>query len=220
MRAMILAAGRGVRMRPLTEQAPKPLLDVNGKPLIQYHVEGLVQAGIREIVINHARYGDQIEDFLGDGARFGARLYYSAEGDTPLETGGGIYKALPLLGDDPFIAINADIWTNYSFRSLPENPEGNAHLVLVHNPAHHPRGDFALKRGHIVNQGNPRYTFSGIGVYRRELFKGQTGGVFPLTPLLRKAADNGEVNGEIYTGVWQDIGTPERLQDLRLMLSS
>lgn len=194
---------------------PKPLLDINGKTLIQYHVENLVRAGINEIVINHGVYGDQIEKHLGDGSRFHANIGYSAEGNTPLETGGGIYQALPLLGDAPFLAINADIWTDYPLQSLPFNPPGLAHLVLIGNPEHNPTGDFAIKDAYLANTGIRLYTFSGIGVYRKELFQGQVGGVFPLTPLIRQAVDHHQVTGEIYTGVWLDIGTPERLNKLR-----
>ena len=215
MRAIILAAGRGERMRPLTETIPKPLLDVNGRPLIQYHVENLVRAGINEIVINHGIFGDQIEKHLGDGKHFHAHIYYSAEGTAPLETGGGIYRALPLLGDAPFLAINADIWTDFPYQSLPDNPAGLAHLVLVENPEHNPSGDFAINDANLANTGSSLYTFSGIGVYRKELFHGQVDGVFPLTPLLRRAIEKHQVSGEIYTGIWLDIGTPERLNHLR-----
>jgi MurNAc alpha-1-phosphate uridylyltransferase len=215
MRAIILAAGRGERMRPLTDATPKPLLEVNGKPLIQYHIENLVHAGIHEIVINHGLLGLQIEEYLGDGGRFAASLCYSAEGDTPLETGGGIYRALPLLGDNPFLVLNADIWTDYPFGELPSQPAGLCHLVLVENPEHNPGGDFAINNGYVANSGNPKYTFSGIGLYRKELFQDCSGGVFPLTPLIRRAADQQQVTGEIYTGTWQDIGTPERLYKLR-----
>ena len=193
---------------------------MGGKPLIHYHVENLVRAGISEIVINHGRFGDQIEKYLGDGSRLHARIGYSAEGDKPLETGGGIYRALPLLGADPFIAVNADIWTDYPFQSLPVDPVGDAYLVLVNNPAHNPQGDFAIQEGRLLNQGDVKYTFSGIGVYRRGLFSDQEDGVFPLTPLLRRAVENGRASGEIYSGEWQDIGTPDRLNVLRARLSS
>ena len=215
MHAIILAAGRGERMRPLTDAMPKPLLDINGKPLIQYHVENLVRAGINQIVINHGVYCDQIEKYLGDGSRFQANLVYSAEGNAPLETGGGIYRALPLLGEGPFLALNADIWTDYPFQSLLSNPPGLAHLVLVANPEHNPAGDFAIQDAYLTNRGARLYTFSGIGVYRKGLFQGQAGGVFPLTPLIRQAADKHQVTGEMYAGAWTDIGTPERLNKLR-----
>ncbi len=215
MHAMILAAGRGERMQPLTNTLPKAMLELNGKPLIQYQVEYLVHAGIREIVINHALFGDQIEAHLGDGHRFNADISYSAEMDEPLETGGGIFRALPLLGDDPFIVINADVWTDFPLQRLPVNPDSHAHLVLVNNPSHHPEGDFALEQGRVRNTGEVRYTFSGIGVYRRELFSSSSGGVFPLVSLLRPAIANNQVSGECYTGRWLDIGTPERLEILR-----
>ena len=215
MHAIILAAGRGERMRPLTGTLPKPLLDINSKPLIQYHVENLVHAGINNIVINHGVFGDRIEKQLGDGSRFHANIYYSAEGNTPLETGGGIYRALPLLGNDPFLAINADIWTDFPFQSLPAYLPGLAHLVLIANPEHNPAGDFAIQDTYLANTGTRLYTFSGIGVYRKELFQEQVGGVFPLTPLIRQAVASHRVTGEIYNGVWLDIGTPERLNKLR-----
>ena len=212
MKAMILAAGRGVRMRPLTDRIPKALLKVGRRCLIEYHIAALVQAGITDIVINHAHLGNQIEAVLGDGSRYDARIVYSPEGETALETGGGIYRALPLLGAKPFIVVNADIWTDYPFRQLPEKPSGLAHLVLVDNPAFNQTGDFVLNGGHIVEEGQPRLTYSGIGVFTPALFKGCKPGVFPLAPLLRKAITAGQVSGEHYQGVWYDIGTPERLE--------
>lgn len=216
MRAIILAAGRGERMRPLTDNTPKPLLEINGKPLIQYQVEKLVSAGINDIVINHGIMGERIENFLGNGQRLGANIIYSAEGNIPLETGGGIFHALPYLGNAPFIAINADIWTDFPYQNLRSTLDVDvlAHLILVNNPAHNPHGDFSLNGGYISNQGTSRYTFSGIGVYSYELFRHCKGGVFPLAPLIREAADRQEVTGEIYQGEWIDIGTPERLQAL------
>lgn len=216
MRAMILAAGRGVRMQPLTDKVPKPLLQIDGRPLIQYHVENLVRAGIQEIVINHAVMGRQIEAYLGDGRKFGAKICYSAEGNMPLETGGGILQALPRLGDQPFIALNADIWTDYPLQNLPQTLPGMAHLVLVRNPEHHPDGDFCLaESGLVLNRDGSRYTFSGIGVYRPELFAECEPGTFPLAPLLRRSVDRGDVRGELYSGCWIDIGTPERLEAVR-----
>lgn len=215
MRAMILAAGRGERMRPLTNNCPKALLEVNGKPLIQYHIENLARQGISEIIINHGIMGDQIEERLGTGKQFGADIIYSAEGNTPLETGGGIYQALPLLGDMPFIVVNADVWTDFAFGQLPDDPPGLAHLVLVDNPEHHPAGDFVLSGKHIKNTGPQKLTFSGIGVYRHELFKGCKAGVFPLVSILRKAIDDEQVTGEYFQGVWADVGTPERLKSLQ-----
>ncbi len=215
MKAFILAAGRGERMRPLTDHTPKPLLVAGGKRLIEYHLTALVAAGVTDIVINHARLGAQIEEALGDGSRYGAHIRYSAEGDHVLETGGGIVKALPLLGAAPFIAVNADVWTDYSFADLPRQPDGLAHLVLVDNPAHHATGDFMLRDGKVYSEGEERrLTFSGIGVYRPELFAHCKPGVFPLAPLLREAMARNEVSGEHYSGHWLDIGTPQRLQEL------
>ena len=212
---MILAAGRGDRMRPLTDHTPKPLLQINGKPLIQYHIEKLVGAGIREIVINHAIMGDQIESCFGNGRRLGATITYSAEGNLPLETGGGIFRALPYLGKDPFIVINADIWTDYPFQNLPRNLTGLAHLVLVNNPAHNPHGDFTMRDGYVSKQGTIQYTFSGIGVYSYDLFSQCSAGIFPLAPLIRQAAaKERQVSAEVYSGIWIDIGTPERLQSV------
>lgn len=211
---MILAAGRGDRMRPLTDNTPKPLLQINGKPLIQYQIEKLVSAGIKDIVINHAIMGDQIEAWFGNGRQLGANITYSAEGSMPLETGGGIFRALPYLGSDPFIAVNADIWTDYPYQDLPKTLTGQAHLILVNNPRHNPNGDFAMHDGYICNQGTVRYTFSGIGVYSHELFRHSSNGVFPLAPLIRKAAEGRQVTAELYQGIWIDIGTPERLQEL------
>ncbi len=215
MRAMILAAGRGERMRPLTDKTPKPLLKVNGKPLIQYQIERLVNAGLTELVINHGLMGEQIELFLGDGDTFGARIQYSPEHNEILETGGGIYKALPLLGDKPFVVVNADVWTEYPFSQLPEEPAGLAHLVLVDNPPHHPQGDFALTDNVVSTEGNTLYTFSGIGVYQPALFMNCHEGAFPLAPLLRETIDQGRVTGEHFAGQWLDVGTPERLQSLQ-----
>ncbi|MDA1107255.1 MAG: nucleotidyltransferase family protein [Proteobacteria bacterium] len=214
MKAMILAAGRGERMRPLTDHTPKPLLRAGGRMLIEYHIEALVRAGVREIVINHAHLGANIEQALGDGRRYGAVIVYSAEGDQPLETGGGIYQALPLLGAAPFVVVNADIWTDYPFARLPRVPEGLAHLVLADNPPHHNSGDFVLRAGQVCEDDGPKLTFSGIGVYRPELFADCQAGAFPLAPLLRTAMSAKAVSGEHYRGRWIDIGTPERLREL------
>ncbi|RKZ49865.1 MAG: mannose-1-phosphate guanylyltransferase [Gammaproteobacteria bacterium] len=223
MRAMILAAGRGERMRPLTDKMPKSMLEVSGKPLIQYHVENLVQAGIVDIVINHALFGEQIETHLNDGKSLGASIRYSAEGDHPLETAGGIVKALPLLGDKPFVTVNADIWTDFPFQSLLREGDGQAddsannlaHIILVDNPEHNPNGDFALSDGKVLNQGELMLTFSGISVFKPEFFKDCTSGSVPLTPILRQASSQGQVMGSHYQGRWQDIGTPERLNNIR-----
>jgi MurNAc alpha-1-phosphate uridylyltransferase len=218
MRAMILAAGRGERMRPLTDKMPKSMLEVNGKPLIQYHVENLVQAGIVDIVINHALFGEQIEAYLNDGKAMGASITYSAEGDQPLETAGGIVKALPLLGDKPFVTVNADIWTDFPFKKLlcmsDGLSDGSAYLILVDNPEHNSKGDFALSHEKVINQGGPMLTFSGIGIFTPEFFKDCSSGTTPLVPILRKATSDARVTGSHYRGRWQDIGTPERLFDL------
>ena len=218
MQALILAAGDGKRMRPLTEHTPKPLLEVAGKALIEHLLERLRGAGITEIVVNHARLGQLIEARLGDGARYGVAIRYSEEGDRPLETGGGVFAALPLLGSSPFLVVNADLWCDFPLASLPAAPPGLAHLVLVDNPPHHRAGDFALREGRVRLQGEPRYTFSGIGVYRHELFTECRGGAFPLAPLLREAAAENLLSGEHYAGFWMDVGTPQRLAELERIL--
>jgi N-acetyl-alpha-D-muramate 1-phosphate uridylyltransferase len=217
MHAMILAAGRGERMRPLTDETPKPLLEVGGKPLIVYLIEGLAAAGFSQLVINHAHLGDRIERNLGDGARWGLEIRYSPE-NPALETGGGIFRALPLLGPEPFLVVNGDIWTDMDFSRLRLSAGRLAHLVLVDNPAHHPRGDFTLHGADVRTQGEPRYTFAGVGLYRPDLFRGCVPGVFPLAPLLRSAVSKGRVSGEHFAGRWLDIGTPARLQALDQML--
>jgi MurNAc alpha-1-phosphate uridylyltransferase len=220
MKAMILAAGRGERMRPLTDHTPKPLLPAGGKPLIVWHIERLASAGIRDLVINHAHLGAQIEETLGDGTRFGVQIRYSPEHPSALETAGGIAHALHLLGDEPFAVVNGDIWCDYDFADLPHRAaalqSGNdvAHLVLVNNPAHHPEGDFGLQQGR-VNDSQPRLTFSGIGIYRPALFSGlDRNSAAPLGPLLRAQIALGKVSGEHHTGRWVDVGTPQRLADL------
>lgn len=212
MKAMILAAGKGERMRPLTLHTPKPLLPVAGKPLIEYHIERLVAAGCRELVINHAWLGEQIEQALGDGSRWGVFIQYSAETE-PLETGGGIRRALPLLGDEPFILVNGDVWTDYDFSVLPRQLDGLAHLVLVNNPEHHPQGDFLLQDDRVLTEGQgQRLTYSGIAVLSPQLLADCEQGAFKLAPLLRVAMTAGAVSGEHYGGRWLDVGTPERLQ--------
>ncbi|MGE0385702.1 MAG: N-acetylmuramate alpha-1-phosphate uridylyltransferase MurU [Gammaproteobacteria bacterium] len=218
MRAMILAAGRGERMRPLTDAIPKPLIDVGGKPLIVHHLERLAACGVTQIVVNHARLGKLIEQRLGDGSEFGVRIRYSAEGDQPLETGGGIFRALPLLGADPFLIVNADVWTDYRYDTLPSEPSGLGHLILVDNPAHHPRGDFGLDRGRVRLDGARRWTYSGIAVVRPGLFEGCADGRFALAPLLRRAAAQDRLGGEIHCGAWVDVGTPERLAEVERSL--
>lgn len=222
MKAMILAAGRGERMRPLTDHTPKPLLQAGGKPLIVWHIERLAQAGFRELVINHAHLGRQIEEALGRGERWGVRISYSDEGEA-LETAGGIANALPLLGDRPFLVVNGDVYTDYDFERLRSQPmEGvAAHLVLVDNPPQHPAGDFGLADGKLVEQGEERLTFSGIGVYRPEFFASVVPGAkAKLAPLLFAALASGQVTAEHYRGVWVDVGTPERLQALDRTLKS
>ena len=211
---MILAAGRGERMRPLTDNLPKPLLPVAGKPLLQYHVEALARAGYTDLVINHARFGDRIEAWFADGAAFGVNIRYSAEGDNPLGTGGGIKRALPLLGNDPFLVVNGDTWTDFPLETLKMPRAGQTHLVLVPNPAHHPRGDFALQDGRVSDFGEPGYTFSGIGIYHPGLFRSVTEPVFALAPVLRQAMENQRVTGELYRGRWFDVGTPARLAEV------
>jgi len=218
MRAMILAAGLGTRMRPLTLTTPKPLLPVAGKPLIEYHIERLVAAGVTEIVINHAWLGEQLEAWVGDGRRWGASVHWSPETE-PLETGGGIFRALPFLSDmgEPFLLVNGDVFTNYPFASLLSHsfgPDDLAHLVMTENPAHNPAGDFQLLQGRIVEQGDAKTTFSGISLLSPELFEGCHEGKFPLAPLLRRAMQSHRVTGEFFSGYWRDIGTPERLQDV------
>lgn len=227
MKALILAAGLGERMRPLTDDTPKPLLAAGGKPLIAWHLERLAAAGVREVVINTSWLAKQFPKALGDGARWGLRIRYSHEGDTPLETGGGMWRALPLLGNAPFIAVNGDIWTDFDFARLPQRPAGDAHLVLVDNPPHHARGDFTLTGdGDVLGDGERRLTFAGIGIYRASLFDdwrrtiGDAPGAdadpprFKLAPLLRAAMAEGQVTGEHHRGRWTDVGTPGRLADL------
>lgn len=206
-------------MRPLTDRTPKPLLPVAGKPLLQYHLEALARAGFAELTINHARFGQQIEARFGDGGEFGVNIRYSPEGDEPLETGGGIKRALPLLGEEPFLAINGDIWTDFPLAKLAKSPAGQAHLVLAPNPAHHPDGDFALEGPRVGAEGQPKHTFTGIAVYRPELFAAVQGERFSLVPLLRKAMAAGQVTGELHRGRWFDIGTPERLAALERLLA-
>ncbi|WP_455205696.1 N-acetylmuramate alpha-1-phosphate uridylyltransferase MurU [Kaarinaea lacus] len=207
---MILAAGRGERMRPLTDTTPKPLLPVCGKPLIQHHIEALAQAGFKELVINHAWLGDKIEQVLGNGQQFGVHIQYSPEQPAALETGGGIHNALPLLGDKPFLVVNGDVMTDIPLQALPLEPQGMAHLVLVNNPDHNKNGDFALKNDHIHSDGEEKFTFSGIGVYRPEIFKDCSPGKFPLAPILRNYMHQNLITGELYSGFWMDVGTPER----------
>lgn len=215
VKAMILAAGRGERMRPLTDHTPKPLLPVAGKPLIVHHLEALRAAGITELVVNIGHLGERLPGALGDGRDWGVRIAWSPEPPEALETGGGILRALPLLGPEPFLVINGDVWTDYPLAHLPVAPAGLAHLVLVTNPSHHPHGDFALAAdGRVEPSGSARLTFGGLSVLRPELFAGCAPGRFPLGPLLRRAMAAGRVTGEHYRGAWRDIGTPQRLAEL------
>lgn len=229
--AMILAAGRGERMRPLTDHTPKPLLSVGGKPLIVWQIQRLVAAGISDLVINHAHLGEQIERALGDGSRWGARIRYSPEGEgRALETGGGIFRALALLGPRPFLVVNGDVWTDLDFRGLNLPGDKLALLVLIDNPPHHPSGDFILDGARVIDRvidgaiapdargpsspARPRLTFSGVGVYRPALFDGCRDGPFPLAPLLRSAMAADRVVGVHHRGAWVDVGTPQRLAEL------
>jgi MurNAc alpha-1-phosphate uridylyltransferase len=216
---MILAAGRGERLRPLTDSRPKPLLQVGDRPLILHLIDALRTAGLSDIVINHAHLGEMLVHYLGDGAAYGVRIRYSREPPEALETGGGIFQALPLLGDDPFVVVNGDIWTDYPFAALPRAPSGLAHLVLVDNPPHHRGGDFVLQGAQIKTTAGPRLTFSGIGVYRAGLFRECVPGRFPLAPLLREAMEQDMVTGEHYHGEWIDIGTEQRWRELNERLS-
>lgn len=221
MKAMILAAGLGTRLRPLTDTLPKPLIAAGGKPLIVWHIEKLVALGVREVVINHAWLGDVLEAALGDGSAFGVQIHWSREGLPPLETAGGIRRALPLLGAQPFLLVNGDIWTDFDFALLPGvaaplPAELDAHLLLVPNPDFHPRGDFHLDAQQRVHAtGAPLLTFAGVSVLRPQLFAGLPDGPYPLAPVLRAAMARQAVSGQLHRGHWTDVGTPERLQQLR-----
>jgi N-acetyl-alpha-D-muramate 1-phosphate uridylyltransferase len=227
MKALIFAAGKGERMRPLTEHTPKPLLRVGGKHLIEWHIEKLAAAGVSDIVINTSWLADCFEPALGDGSRWKLALHYSYEGNEPLETGGGMLKALDILGDEIFIAVNGDIWSDVDYTKLPTMMDGLAHLVLVDNPEHHPNGDFVLSPNQkVLSEGSNKLTFSGIGMYQAALFTewrniiGNTKGAdetpprFKIAPVLRHAMSMGKVSGEYHAGQWTDVGTPQRLQDL------
>jgi MurNAc alpha-1-phosphate uridylyltransferase len=221
---MILAAGRGERMRPHTDQRPKPMIPVGGRPLIEHHLARLRNAGITDIVVNLGWLGERIREALGDGAALGVRIAYSEEGWPALESGGGIFHALPLLGAAPFLVVNGDVYTDFPLERLAQRaralaPGVDAHLVLVPNPAHNPRGDFALDGERIGNAEQGRHTFSGLSVHRPEFFAGCRAGHFPLLPLWRAAADAGRMTGEVYEGTWSDVGTPERLAELERRLA-
>jgi MurNAc alpha-1-phosphate uridylyltransferase len=213
-RAMIFAAGRGERMRPLTDTTPKPLLRIGGKMLIEHHLEKLSAAGVREVVINTSHLAEQFPAALGDGERWGLRIHYSYEGPKPLETGGGIRHALPLLGAGPFIGVAADILSDFDYATLPAEPDALAHLVMVPNPPFHPRGDFWLDGARLNEDGaGTRLTFSSIAVYRPELVAGETATYFKLLPLYQRAMRDGNLGGEQYAGFWANIGTPEQLRE-------
>jgi MurNAc alpha-1-phosphate uridylyltransferase len=225
MKAMLLAAGKGTRMLPLTATTPKPLLKAGGRTLIEHQILKLKAAGFTEVVINHAWLGAQIEAALGDGSALGVNISWSREGE-PLETAGGILRALPLLGAEPFALVNADIWTDYTFAQLHAALAANdlVHLVLVPNPEHHPRGDFALAAGRLGQAQSPaqaqRYTYSGIAVFHPQLFAGMNDGKAPLLPVLQKAIGLGRASGEVFTGDWIDVGTPQRLAALDRRLTA
>ena len=207
---MILAAGRGERMRPLTDATPKPLLAVHGQPLIERHVINLARAGFERVVINLAWLGAQIREFLGDGTRYGASIVYSDEGPRALETAGGIFNALPLLPPGPFAVVNGDIYTDFPFATLKLDKRHDAHLVMVPNPSYL-RGDFAIEAGEARSSGHPTYTYCGIAMYRPEFFAGCVQGAFPAKPLMVRSMDAGRCSAELYPGLWEDVGTPERL---------
>ena len=214
MRAMVLAAGRGERMRPLTDTLPKPLLSVGGRPLIAWHLAALARAGIREVVINLCWLGEKLRAALGDGAAYGVSITYSEEGPVALETGGGILRALPLLGPDPFIVVSGDVWTDIDFARVRLEPDALAHLVLIPNPPHHPRGDFGLESGWVVNRDNDRLTYGNVGIYHPEFFAGGPDGRFPLIQPLNRGIAARTVRGELHSGDWCDVGTPARLAEL------
>lgn len=227
MRALILSTGRGERMRPLTDATPKPMLPVGGKPLIAWHLEKLAAVGVTDVVINIAHLAERFPAELGDGARWNLRLHWSREGEASLETGGGMLHALPLLGGAPFLLVNGDVWTDFDFATLPHEPSGLAHLVLVDPPPEKARGDFALADdGRVHSTGKTLLTYAGIGMYRHELLDdwratiGDAPGAdahpprFPLAPLLRAAMATGAITGQHHRGAWTDVGTPERLAAL------
>lgn len=218
MKAMLLAAGRGERLRPITDTLPKALVPVGGKPLIAWHLAALVRAGIRDVVINLSWLGEQLRAALGDGRDFGVRITWSDEGPVALETGGGIFRALPLLGPEAFLVVSADIWTDIDFSRVWLEPDALAHLVLIRNPPHHPRGDFGLDGDLVVERDSERLTYANVGVYRPEFFDGCTAGRFPLLQPLQRAIAQRRVRGELHRGQWSDVGTAERLAELTARL--
>ena len=216
MKAMILAAGYGKRMLPLTGKLPKPLLNVRGRALIEHHLHNLARAGLQDVVINLGHLGHMIEDAIGDGSGYGLRVQYSPEGPDPLETGGGMIKALPLLGVDPFIIVNADIFCDYDFSIIPPlDDQSDAHLVLVDTPSYKANGDFSLCDGYVVDNAEPALTYSGIALYHPRILDGAKVERFSIIPRLRQAITDGRVSGSYHTGMWSDVGTPERLLELQ-----
>ena len=214
MKAVVLAAGKGERLRPLTDTTPKPLIEVRGQPLIVHHLERLRDAGFTQLHINTSWLAEKLQVALGDGSRYGVRIHYSYEGPEPLETGGGLFKMLPALGREPFLVVNGDVFTDFPFETLKHKlkPDFLAHLVMVANPAHHLKGDFHLSpAGHLRPTGEPKLTYSGIGVYKAEFFKDCRAGKFPLLPLFKQAMADEALSGEHYAGLWSDVGTPESL---------
>ena len=214
MIAMVLAAGRGERLRPLTDATPKSLVEVRGEALIERHLRALRAAGVETVVINLGWLGDQVLERIGSGEQFGLNIIYSNEGDNILETGGGIHRALPMLGDAPFLVVNADIYTDMPYSGIALGAADLAHLVLVPTPPDKDGGDFALDGDRIRNAGDELLTFSGVSVYRPEFFAGCSAGRFSVVPMLRAAADDGRVSGSVYAGLWRDVGTPARLAEL------
>jgi MurNAc alpha-1-phosphate uridylyltransferase len=217
VKAVVLAAGRGVRLKPLTDATPKPLIEVRGKPLMVHHLERLRDAGLTQIHINTSWLAEKLQSYLGDGSRYGVHIHYSYEGPEPLETGGGLFKMLPAIGRDPFLVVNGDVFTDFPFENLKHSlkPDFLAHLVMVANPMHHPKGDFHLSpAGHLRMEGEPKLTYSGIGVYRADFFKGCDAGKFPLLPLFKEAMCSEALSGEHFSGLWSDVGTPESLDRL------
>jgi MurNAc alpha-1-phosphate uridylyltransferase len=216
---MILAAGRGERLRPLTDETPKSLVDVGGRSLLERHLDHVRAAGIRTVVINLGWLGDKIIERVGSGRRYGLEVVYSPEGDNILETGGGIFKALPTLGDEPFLVINADIFTDMPVPDVALAEDRLGHLVMVPSPEYRDGGDFDIDDGLIRTTTSQSLTFSGVAIYRPEFFEGCTPGRFPLAPMLRDAADKEQLSGSLYEGQWADVGTPERLAALRAAVS-
>jgi MurNAc alpha-1-phosphate uridylyltransferase len=220
VKAIVLAAGRGERLRPITDTTPKPLVTVAGKPLIVYHLEGLARAGIRDVVVNLSWLPDKLRSALRDGSDYGVRITYSDEGPVALETGGGIFNAIQHLGPGPFMVVNGDTFTDIDFGALKVGAEAHtragalARLVFVPNPTQHPRGDFGLDGDHVVERETDRFTYSGVGVYRPEFFEGSRPGKFPLLPLFKRAIGLRRLFGELHQGEWCDVGTPLRLAEL------